>query len=308
VFHSTHSVEIGRTRDSKVLSLSLSFSNFTASALTRWKGVLVLREALPFWIVGAVTIFTVAVTMAPPSSFVRRFFAICTLGSGVTDRAGVASSSSSDSEELDEELDELREMGLTAAVRFLDDFASSELELSDESLSESESEVELESELEEVGAALGGFNPVFFGGPLATSESESELELELELESELEDVAFCVGLFAFGGLTSSSESESESESELVSEVDVEDVFGFKVFFLVLPSRAREPESRPLSALASDSSSSLESELDSSEDSSSLSSSSAEDKVLLESRFVSATSCPAFGRASSLSSLLSSGSG
>jgi hypothetical protein len=271
--------------------------------------VLVLREALPFWTVGAVTIFTVAVTTAPPSSFVRRFFATCTFGSGVTDKAGVASSSSSDSEELDEELDELREMGLAAADRFLDDFASSELELDDESLSESNSELELELELEWVCAALGGFNPVFFGGLLATSESESELELELELEleSELEDFALWVGLFAFGGFSSSS--ELESESELVSVDDVEDVFGFKAFCLVLFFPVRDLESEPLTASASDSSSSLESELDSSDDSSSLSSSSAEDSVLLESRFVSATSCTTLASSlSSLSSLPSSESG
>lgn len=268
----------------------------------RWKGVLVLREALPFWTVGAATIFTVAVTMAPPSSFVRRFFAGCTLGSGVSDKAGVASSSSSDSEELDEVLDELRDTGLAAARRFLDDFASSELELADESLSESE--LELESELEVVCAALGGFSSVFFGGPLATSESESELELELELESELEDFALRVGLFAFRGFSSSSESESESESELVSEDDVEEVFGFKPFGLTLTFPMLERELESLTALASDSSSSLESELDSSEDSSSLSSSSSEDSVLLESRFVSATSSTAFGPSSSLSSLSS----
>lgn len=269
----------------------------------RWKGVLVLREALPFWTVGAATIFTVAVTMAPPSSFVRRFFAGCTLGSGVSDKAGVASSSSSDSEELDEVLDELRDTGLAAARRFLDDFASSEIELADESLSESESELELESELEVVGAVFS-FSSVFFGGPLVTSESESELELELELESELEDFALRVGLFAFGGFSSSSESESESESELVSEDDVEDVFGFKAFGLALTFPMLERELESLTALASDSSSSLESELDSSEDSSSLSSSSSEDSVLLESRFVSATSSTAFGPSSSLSSLSS----
>ena len=252
-----------------------------------------LREPLPLCTVGSVTIFTVAVTTAWPSSFVRRFFATCTLGSGVTDKAGVSSSSSSDSEELDEVLDELRETGL-AAVRFLADFVSSELELDDESFSESESELELESELEEACAALVCNPAFFFGGPLATFESESELELELE--SELEDFALSAGFFAFEGLGTSSESESESESELVSEDDVEDVFGFKTFFSLLTSPAPEPGSEPVSASASDSSSSLESELDSSEDSSSLSSSSAEDNVLLESRwdsFLSATGRTAF---------------
>jgi hypothetical protein len=255
--------------------------------------VLDLREALPLCTVGAVTIFTVAVTTARPSSFVRRFFATCTIGSDVTDKAGVSSSSSSDSEELEEELDELRETGL-ATDRFLVDFSSSELELSEESLSESESELELESELEEGCAALG-CNPVFFfGGPLATSGAESELELELE--SELKDFALRVGLFAFGGLSSSSESESESELELESEDDVGDIFGFIGFCLLLPSTAPGPESELLSASASASSSSLESELDSSEDSSSLLPSSAEDSVLLESRwdsFLSATGCTAF---------------
>ena len=251
-----------------------------------------LREALPLCSVGAVTIFTVAVTTAWPSSFVRRFFATCTLGSGVTDKAGVSSSSSSDSEELDEVLDELRETGL-AADRFLADFASSELVLDDESFSESESELELESELEEACATLV-CKPVFFGGPLATFESESELELELE--SELEDFVLFAGLVAFEGLCSSTESESESESELVSEDDVEDVFGFKGFCSRLTSPAPEPGSESVSASASDSSSSLESELDSSEDSSSLLSSSAEDSVLLESRwdsFLSATGRAAF---------------
>ena len=256
-----------------------------------------LREPLPLCTVGSVTIFTVAVTTAWPSSFVRRFFATCTLGSGVTDKAGVSSSSSSDSEELDEVLDELRETGL-AAVRFLADFVSSELELDDESFSESESELELESELEEACAALVCNPAFFFGGPLATFESESELELglELELESELEAFGLSAGFFAFEGLCSSSESESESESELVSEDDVEDVFGFKDFCSLLTSPAPELGSEPVSASASDSSSSLESELDSSEDSSSLSSSSAEDSVLLESRwdsFLSATGRTAF---------------
>ena len=252
-----------------------------------------LREALPLCTGGAVTIFTVAVTTARPSSFVRRFFATCTRGSGVTDKAGVSSSSSSDSEELEEELDEFRETGFTTD-RFLVDFSSSELEeLSEESLSESESELELESELEGGCTALG-CNPVFFGCPLTTSGAESELELELE--SELEDFALRVGLFAFGGLSSSSESESESELELESEDDVGDIFGFTGFCLLLTSTAPGPEAELVSTSASDSSSSLESELESSEDSSSLSSSSAEDSVLLESRwdsFLSATGCTAF---------------
>lgn len=188
----------------------------------------VFREALPLCTVGAdsVTIFTVAVTMAWPSSFVRRFFATCTLGSGVADKAGVSSSSSSDSEELDDELDESRETSW-AAARFVEDFASSELELSDESSSESESELELEFESEEGCAALG-FNLVFLlGGPLASTSSESDSELELE--SELEDFALGVGLFAFEAFSSWSESESESELELVSEDDA-DFFSSRAVF------------------------------------------------------------------------------
>jgi hypothetical protein len=157
---------------------------------------------------------------------------------------------------------------------------------------------ELESELEEDTALR--FNLLVVGGGLLPS-SESESESELELESEVEgDSALC-----FDVLGSSSSSESEVELEETSEDDVAGFFARKPFFLLLPPSLKvgtELES------VSTSESSLESEPVSSVDSSSLSTSSAEESVLLESRWVSfkfATCGTTFWGASSLSSLLSS---
>jgi hypothetical protein len=113
-------------------------------------------------------------------------------------------------------------------------------------------------------------------GLLSWSESESELELELESELEL-DFVLCFGMLG----SSSSSSESESELELTSGDDVAGFFA-RVTFLLLPLFLKVgTEFESVSTLDS----SLESEPVSSVDSS-LSTSSAEESVLLESRWES----------------------
>jgi hypothetical protein len=136
-------------------------------------------------------------------------------------------------------------------------------------------------------------------GLLSWSESESELELESELEV---DFALCFDML--GSSSFSSESESELEQELTSGDDVAGFFA-RAAFLLLPLFLEVGTGfESVSTLDS----SLESEPVSSVDSSSLSTSSAEESVLLESRWDSnnfATCGTASWELSSLSSLLSS---
>jgi hypothetical protein len=135
-------------------------------------------------------------------------------------------------------------------------------------------------------------------GLLSWSESESELELELELEV---DFVLCFGTL---GSSSSSSSESESELELTSGDDVASFFARATSLLLPLFLEVGTEFESVSTLDS----SLESEPVSSVDSSSLSTSSAEESVLLESRWDSnnfATCGTASCELSSLSSLLSS---
>jgi hypothetical protein len=162
--------------------------------------------------------------------------------------------------------------------------------------SESELELELESELE-VDFIVLCFD--ILGSSSSSSESESELELESELEVDF--VVLCFDML--GSSSFSSESESELELELTSGDDVAGFFA-RTTFLLLPhflEVGREFES--VSTLDS----SLESEFVSSVDSASLSTSSAEESVLLESRWDSNnfTTCGTASELSSLSSLLSS---
>jgi hypothetical protein len=251
--------ETRRTRDSNELSLDFSSQYFVMSAFTRWKGVLSLRAAFPPLALLATTVAVVAVTMVMPSSFARRFFVTRTSTSGVADRAGVSSSSSSDSEEDGPEA--------LMTDCFFDIFIASWLELVDE-LSD-ESELDLESD----DTALR-FDLFAFESSLSSSESDSELELESELE---EGFLLCFEIFVGSSSSSSSESEVELELELATEDDR--FFSLKVCFVFLPFSELETESDS----GSTSDSSLESELDSSEDSSSSSTSSVEESVLLESR-------------------------
>lgn len=251
-----------------------------------------MREALPARPLPAGVVAVVAVITAVPSSLARCFFVARALGLGITDGAGVSSSSSSDCEEVeDAELGELREIACLADC-FSDKFRFSELESDDD-----ESLSELESELEE-DAALR-FDLTAVGGPLPSSGSESELELESELEG-----VFALRFGGFGSSSSSSEPESELELEVESEGDTAGFFVCKVFLLLFPSLEQGTDSKSVST----SDLSLEFEPVSSVDSSSLSASSAEESVLLESRLDSWTfavcGTPLWG-VSSLSSLLSS---
>lgn len=65
---------------------------------------MVLRGTLPPRALLASVVAIVAVTIAAPSSFARRFFVTRPSGSGVADETGVSSSSSSDSDEDDPEV------------------------------------------------------------------------------------------------------------------------------------------------------------------------------------------------------------
>jgi hypothetical protein len=136
-------------------------------------------------------------------------------------------------------------------------------------------------------------------GLLSWSESESEVEVESELE-----VDFVLCFDTLGSSSSPSESDSELELELTSGDDVAGFFAWATF-LLLPLFL-EVGTKFESVSTSDSS--LESEPVSSVDSSSLSTSSAEESVLLESRWDSnnfATCGTASLELSSLSWLLSS---
>jgi hypothetical protein len=160
------------------------------------------------------------------------------------------------------------------------------------SWSESESELELESELDV------DFVLHFFGLYFTALGISSESEL-LELESEELEVDFVLL-----GSSSSSESSSELELELTSGDDVAGFFARETFLLLPLFLEVGTEFESVSTLDS----SLESEPVSSVDSSSLSTSSAEESVLLESRWDSnnfATCGTASWGLSPLSSLLSS---
>jgi len=139
-----------------------------------------LREALPPRALPAGVLAVVEVITAVPSLFARSFFVARVPGSGVTEETGVSSSSSSDPDEEDAELAELRATAWMAD-RFFGKLLSFELDSDDELPDESESE--LESELEEGAALRTDFFVV--GGSLSSLESESELELESELEAGL---------------------------------------------------------------------------------------------------------------------------
>jgi hypothetical protein len=222
-----------------------------------------LREALPPRAASPTIFAVVAAITAVPPSFARRFFIARASGSGVTDIAGVSSSSSSGRDEDDDvELAELRAIAWMVNC-ILSGFTSSELESDDD---DDDDGSELESEED----ATLRFNLFVVNGLLSSSESESELGLESEDEV---DLALCFG--TLGSSSSSSVLESESELEVSSEDDV-------AIISLLPLTSLKVGTEPESLSTSDSS--LESEPVSSADSSSLSTSSAEDSVLLESRW------------------------
>jgi hypothetical protein len=289
-------------------------------------------------------VVVVAITTALPSSFARRFFIARASGSGFTDTAGVSSSSSLDWDEDD--VSELEfdddpsdvsssELGSEsegdAALRFnlfivagllfwsefelgpesglevdfvlcFDTLGSSSSDWDEDDVSELEpdgdpsdvSSSELESESEE-DAALR-FNLFIVAGLLFWSEFELGLEPGLEFD-------FVLCFDTLGSSSSSPESESELELELTSGDDLAGFFA-RATSLLLPLFL-EVGTDFESVWTLDSS--LESEPVSSVDSSSLSTSSAEESVLLESRWDSdnfATCGTASWELSSLSSLLS----